>query len=198
MPNPSFRKPYWRMLRTLTTSRNLWIALALLAANALAWIGASPVETLPQVEPRLAPEIAEIRENIWSGKAAGETFSIVFTEQMAAEAVAWYLERHPNVPFSHPRVEIDPGGVTGAGLARLFGLRTPVHGRVQLGLEQGELSLRILELGIARARAPGFIVDALQDELARQVDLAQALPVTLTRLEFGDGIITVEGIYDTR
>lgn len=182
-------------MKRLRRLRNLWIALGLLLANALAWSNAGSLQTLPEVEPRLDPQIVLIREKLWSGKAKGEPFEIVITERMAAEAVAWFLERHPEVPFSHPQVEIDSEGVTGRGLAHVFGLRTPVYGRVLLRLHQGRPLVIIRELGVAGARVPDFVLTAIQGEVEAQFSAAQNLPLRLTRLELGEGTISVEGTY---
>jgi hypothetical protein len=174
---------------------NLWIALGLLLANLLAWASAAPAAALPQVEPRLDPQIVKIREDLWSGTHRGEPFSIVITEQMAAEAIAWFLARHPEVPFSHPQVEIDPAGITGRGLVHLLGLRTPVYGRASLSLEDGKPVVRLIELGVAGAALPPAIFSSLQAQVSGILNQAQNLPVELSRLEMGEGTITVEGVY---
>ncbi len=179
----------------LWRAKNLWIALLLLTANGLAWMNATSGEDLPQVEPRLHPEIAAIRENVWSGEASGEPFSIVITEQMAAEAVAWFLDRHSEVPFSHPQVHVDPDGVTGEGLAHVLGLRVRVHGRVSVELQDEVPVVTLQELGIAGATLPDFVIAVIQAELQAQFDLAGSLPIEVTRLELGEGTITVEGTY---
>lgn len=184
-----------RAWRAILERRDLWIALALLLANGMAWLQAVSAVALPQVEPRLDPQIAEIRQKLWSGEHKGEAFSIVITEQMAAEAVAWFLERHPEVPFSHPQVEIDEGGVTGRGLAHVFGLRTPVHGRVDILLRDGKPLVIVEEIGVAGATIPGFVMSAIQAEVEAQFDAAQGLPLEIYQLELGQGTITVEGVY---
>ncbi len=184
-----FRLPAW--LKRL----DLWIALGLLLANLLAWVTTAPAAGLPEVEPRLDPQIAKIREDLWSGTHKGESFSIVITGQMAAEAIAWFLERHPEVLFSHPQVEIDPAGITGRGLVHLLGLRTPVYGRASLRLENGKPVVRLLELGVAGAALPPAIVSSLQAQVSGILNQSQNLPVELSRLEMGQGTITVEGKY---
>jgi len=182
-------------MRRLLRARNLWIALGLLLFNGLAWLGAASDADLVEVEPRLHPEIVAIREKLWSGEAAGEPFSIVLTEQMSAEGIAWFLARHPEVPFSHPQVEIDPQGVTGRGVAHVLGLRTPVHGRAGIALRDGTPVVTIQELGIAGATAPAFVLSAIQSEIEAQFDLSGRLPMYITRLELGEGTITVEGTF---
>ena len=170
--------------------------MLLLVGNGLAWnslIGTN----LPEPEPVLHPDIAEIRDNWRSGETSGESFSVVVTDQMGAEAIAWFIDRHPEIPFSHPQVEFDPGGVTGRGLARLLGLRTPVFGRVSVRLEDQVPKARLEDLGIASATAPAFLVDALRDEIDRQqrrFSVGQ-LPITITYIEFREGEVLVEGVY---
>jgi hypothetical protein len=170
--------------------------MVLLVGNGLAWntlVGTN----LPEPEPILHPDIAEIRDNWRSGEASGQTFSVVVTNQMGAEAIAWFLERYPEIPFSHPQIEIDPDGVTGRGLARLLGLRTPVFGRVSVRLEEQVPKASLEELGIASATAPPFLVDALRDEIDRQQRRFSVgeLPITITNLEFREGEVLVEGVY---
>jgi hypothetical protein len=116
---------------------------------------------------------------------------------MGEEAIAWFLERYPEIPFSHPQIEIDPDGVTGRGLARLLGLRTPVFGRVSVRLEDQVPKASLEELGIASATAPPFLVDALRDEIDRQQRRFSVgeLPITITNLEFREGEVLVEGVY---
>jgi len=185
-------KQYWR---TLVAHRNLWIGLALLLANGLAWLGAGSASLPPQAEPRLDPQIADIREKLWSGEHKGEAFKIVVTEQMATDAIAWFLVRHPEVPFSHPQVEIEPGGVTGRGLAHVFGLRTPVYGRANILLRDGKPVVVVQEIGVAGVAVPAALTAAIQAELEKQLGASQSLPVDLDRLELGPDTITVEGVY---
>jgi len=184
-----------RYLPAWLENLNFWIALGLLLGNLFAWVSTAPATTLPPVEPRLDPQIARIRQNLWSGTHKGEPFSIVITEQMAAEAIAWFLERRPEVPFSHPQVEIDSHGVTGRGLVHLLGLRTPVYGRASLSLENGKPVVRLIDLGVAGAALPPAIVSSLQAQISGILNQSQNLPVELSRLEMGVGTITVEGVY---
>ena len=176
--------------------RHFWITVFLLLGNGLAW-NAAVSTNLPEPEPILRPEIAEIRDNWRSGEASGETFSVVVTDQMAAEAIAWFLERYPEIPFSHPQVHFDPEGVTGRGLATLLGVRTPVFGRVSVRLVDQVPRATLEEIGIASATAPAFMVDALRDEIDRQQRKFSigALPIVITKIEFREGEVLVEGVY---
>ena len=179
-------RPYW----------NLWVAIALLLSNGLAWWSNAAQALPPEVTPRLAPEIAEIRDKALSGEHGGETFQIVLTEQMAEEALAWFLSRHPEIPFSHPDFTFQADGLTARGLAHVLGLRTPLHGRAALYLDaDGRPGAQILDLGIAGASAPGFVLDAITGEVEAQLDAARNLMVILTKLEMQDGQIVVEGKY---
>jgi hypothetical protein len=184
----------WRS--RLVRGRHLWIALTLLVANGLAW-SAAVSANLPEVRPYLHPEIDAIRETWQSGEAKGESFSVVVTDQMAAETIAWFLSNHPEIPFSHPQVEFHPGGVTGRGVAHLLGLNTPVYGEVSVVMQDGVPRATLEELGVARAAAPGFIVEALRAEVdAQQRRFSPAsIPVTITRLEFREGEVLLEGVY---
>ncbi|MBN1484769.1 MAG: hypothetical protein JXA37_08615 [Chloroflexia bacterium] len=177
--------------------RNVWISLAFLLAWGLAWIGSTARQVdWPEAVPQLDPEIAAIREKVIAGESAGESFSIVVTEQSASDAVAWFLRRHPRVPFSRPWVEIGPDGLTGRGLAHLFGLNAPVYGRASIVLRDGAPVITLHELGVAGAVVPGFVRQAIQSEVESQFDFWQDNPpVEIRRLEFGAGTMTVEGVY---
>jgi hypothetical protein len=183
-------------MRGWRPGRNFWIALALLAANALAWLSAPPAWELVEVEPRMAPEIAAIRDKVQEGGASGETFHIVVTEQQVAETLAWYLAKRPNVPFSHPWVDFEPDGtVTGRGLAHVLGLQTPVQGEVKVSLRDGVPIFTIQDLGVAGVMAPGFVVDTIRSEFESRVDFERnPLAVEITRLELGPGTAILEGV----
>lgn len=174
---------------------SLWIALALLLANGLAWLRLAPLDLQAAAEPRLDPQIAAIREKLFSGQASGQRFEIVVTDQMASEAVAWFLARHPNVPFSHPRIAIDSRGVTAGGVAYILGLRTPVSGRAWVGTRDGRPQVDLQSITLGRAAAPDFILQAVQQEFQSQLTQAQALPVFIERVELGQGHMLIEGTY---
>lgn len=184
-------------MKWLRRTRNWWIALALLAAWGVSWLGAAgPQVNWPEVEPRLAPEIAAIREKAIAGESGGQAFSIVITQESASQAVAWFLGRHPRVPFSRPWVEISAGGIHGQGLVHLFGLNAPVYGRASVVLRDGTPIVTLQELGVAGAAVPGFVRDAIQSEVESQFAFWQEdPPVQITRLELEEGTITVEGVY---
>lgn len=184
-----------RIWQKLIHLRHGWIALLLLVFNGLAWLNAAPVVSLPEYEPRLAPEIAELREKIWSGEHSGEIFQITFTDQSASEAVAWFLAKHPEIPFSHPQVTFTPQGITGRGLIHLLGLRTEVYGNVGVVLSDGLPVITINEIGVAGAKAPTIVVNTITNELNKQVDAINRMPVILRHLKLLDGELVLEGVF---
>ncbi len=173
--------------------KNLWIALLLIAANGIAWFQVAGRVTLPQAEPILHPEIAEIRAHWQARDAVGEPFSVVISDQMAMETIAWFIEPRPDLPVSHPLVEIHPDRVVGGGLLHLLGLRTPVKGEVMVWVENGKLTGRVESVQVAGTAAPGFVVDAVQQAQSLYDDLS--FPIIITTLELREGEVLIEGIY---
>jgi hypothetical protein len=201
MKETSFKKetakqtiPVFGRLFTFLNRRKNWlIALLLLLANAFAWFSVASRVDLVQAAPILHPEIAEIREHWQAGDAVGETFSVVVTDQMAMETVAWFIEPRPNLPFSHPQIEIHPDGVTGGGLVYFMGLRTPVFGRATIYLEAGKPQAILEEVGVAGAKAPAFVLEAIKQ--GQVVYDQMSLPIEVTKLELREGQVLVEGVY---
>lgn len=148
---------------------------------------------LVEAAPILHPEIAEIREHWNAGDAVGETFSVVVTDQMAMETVAWFIEPRTNLPFSHPQIEIHPGSVTGGGLVYFMGMRTPVFGRATIYLEDGKPQATIEEIGVAGTKAPAFVLEAVKQGQAIYDQLS--MPIEITKLELREGEVLVEGVY---
>lgn len=181
------------MIKRLRQRKNGWLALILLLANGFAWLMVAGRVDLPEVDPILHPEVAEIRAHWQARDAVGEPFRLVITDQMAAETIAWFIEPRKQLPFSHPQVEIHPDGVVGRGLLHLGGLRTPVYGRATVTLEDGKPVGRVQELGMGGTAAPDFLVAMVAQAQAVYDDLQ--LPIELTRLELREGEAIVEGVY---
>lgn len=182
-----------RSIAFLMRRKNLLIGLALILANAFAWFSVASRVELVQAAPILHPEIAEIRAHWQAGDAVGEIFSVVVTDQMAMETMAWFIEARPNLPFSHPQIEIHPDGVVGGGLVYFMGLRTPVFGRATIYLEDGKPQGIIEEIDIAGTRAPAFVLEAIKQGQA--VYDQMSLPIEVTKLELREGEVLVEGVY---
>jgi hypothetical protein len=174
-------------------AKNLWIALLLLLANGLAWLMVAGRVSLVAPEPILHPEIATVRAHWQARDAVGEPFSLVVTNQSAAETVAWFIEPRVNLPFSHPQVEIYPDSVVGGGLIHVMGLRLPIYGRATVRLVDGKPEGTLQELRVSGAATPQFVLDAIARAQAVYDDLD--LPIEITRLELGEGEALIEGIY---
>jgi len=171
---------------------NLWIAVALVAANLYAWTSVMLAAAAPYVvAPIRAPQIVTLLEYIESGKHSGETWQVTLTELEAEQTITWYLQRYPQIPFTHPRVRITPDYVSGEGDATIAGLRVHVGGKARVTLANGLPVVQILELSLP---LPSPIRQALEDEMRVQLRRADALPVRFTSAEWGNGVVVVCGV----
>jgi len=179
--------------RTLK-SPNLWFALLLLLVNGAAWAHAlAPQGPVIAVEPRLEADVATLREQLIEGGHSGEPFRVEVTNQEAAETVAWYLERHPSIPFGEPQVFITPGGILASGVAQIAGLRVGLTGRAGVELRDGVPYVTLVDLDVAGVVVPGFVQARIQDEIDAQFALAQDLPVQIDEWLLEEGKATVQG-----
>ena len=181
-----------RLPAFLKKRKNFLIALVLIVANLFAWFMVSSRVNLYEAEPILHPEIAEIRAHWQAGDAVGETFSVIVTDQMAMETIAWFIEPR-DLPFSHPQIEIHPDGVTGGGLVYVMGMATPVFGRASIYLEEGKPQGIVEEVGVAGTKAPGFVLEAIKQGQALYDQLS--FPIEITTLELREGEVFIEGVY---
>lgn len=182
-----------KRLQPFLQARNLWIALLLLLANGVAWFSIAGRVDWPVVEPVLHPEIAEIRTHWQARDAVGESFQVVVTDQMAAETIAWFMGKRPNLPVSQPLVEIHPDGVVGGALVNVMGLRTPVTGRARIWLANGKPDGVVEAVHVAGTAAPDFILAAVDN--AKSFYDALSFPIEITRLELREGEVLIEGVY---
>ncbi len=184
-----------RLISRLLKPINLWIALALLAANGLAWATAlAPSGLTYTVEPVLEPSLADLRDRLWEGGHNGERFELNVTGQKAAESIAWFLGNHPEIPFSHPRIAFHPGEVESWGEVEMLGLRLSIHGQATMVLENGVPIVTLTDLEIAGAPVPSFVLEAIQDAVYEQVDLSnRELPVIFETLELREGEAVASG-----
>jgi hypothetical protein len=181
-------------MKRMITSFNFWIALALLLANGAAWAYAlAPDGPAVKVEPRLEPQLAELRARLIEGGHSGEPFSLEVTDQEAAETIAWYLARHPNVPFRDPQVSIRPNGISARGVAEIAGLRVGLSGRARIELHQGRPAISVAELDVAGVGVPGFVRSRIQAEIDAQFKMAQNLPVVIEEFSLEEGRAVVRG-----
>jgi hypothetical protein len=175
-------------------SLNFWFALILLLANGAMWAYAlAPEGPAIKVDPILEPDLAELRQRLIEGGHSGEPFTIEVTDQEAAETLAWYLSRHPNVPFGEPQVFITPGGITAKGVAEIAGLRVGLTGQAHIELRDGVPIVTLGDLDVAGVAVPGFVRNTIQNEIDAQFALAQDLPVSIDELVLDEGKATVRG-----
>jgi hypothetical protein len=173
---------------------NLWFALLLLLANGAAWAHAlSPQGPGVAVEPRLEPDLATLRERLIEGGHSGEPFRVEVTDQEAAETIAWYLERHPSIPFGEPQVFITPEGIVASGVAQIAGLRVGLTGSAAVELRGGVPYVTLVDLDVAGVAVPGFVRTRIQDEIDAQFALARDLPVQIDEWVLEEGKATVWG-----
>ena len=184
-----------RLIRRLLKPINLWIALALLAANGLAWAAAlAPSGPTYTVEPVLEPSLDDLRTHLREGTYHGERFELDVTDQEAAESIAWFLSNHPEIPFRHPRIGFHPGEVEAWGDVEVLGLRLSIHGRATMVLENTVPVVTLTDIGVAGAPVPGFVLEAIQDAMYEQVDLSnRELPVLFETLELREGKAVASG-----
>lgn len=179
--------------RTLK-SLSFWFALVLLAANGAAWAYAlAPQGPAVEVQGRLEPGLADLRDRLIEGGHSGEPFKLEITDQEAAETIAWYLERHPRIPFDEPQVFITVQGVAAKGVAEIAGLRVALTGRAHIVLHDGVPSVTLRDLDVAGVAVPGFVRERIQAEIDAQFSLAQDLPVLIEAFVLEEGKATVQG-----
>jgi hypothetical protein len=182
------------MVKKTVGSLSFWFALILLLANGAMWAYAlAPEGPAVTVEPRLAPSVADLREKLIEGGHSGEPFILEITDQEAAETIAWYLGRHPNIPFGQPRVFITPEGIIARGVAEIAGLRVGLTGRAQIELRDGVPIVMLKDLDVAGMAVPGFVRDRIQAEIDAQFSLAQDLPLIVDELILETGRATARG-----
>ncbi len=171
---------------------NLWIAVALVIANVFAWAQViSAASQAYAVDPIREPEIEELLNYIYSGEHSGETWEVTLTELEAEQTITWYLQRWPQIPFAHPKIEITPDYIAGEGDATITGLRVHVGGKARITLENGLPVVDILALSIP---LPAPIREGIERELQVQLQRADFLPVRFISTEWRDGEVVVRGV----
>jgi hypothetical protein len=184
-----------KLIRNLLKPINLYIALALLIANGLAWATSlEPSGPTYTAEPVLEADLDDLRLRLREGGHSGERFELHVTGQEAAESIAWFLSNHPEIPFKHPRIEFHPGIVESWGEVEVLGLKLSIHGQATMVLEDGIPVVTLTDLGVAGAPVPGFVLKAIQDAVYQQVDLSnRQLPVIFETLEIQEGAAVATG-----
>lgn len=173
---------------------NVWFALLLLLANGAAWVQAlAPEGPALTVEPRLEPGLADLRQRLIEGGHSGESFALEVTDREAAETIAWYLARHPRIPFDQPQVSITPDGIAARGMAEIAGLRVGLSGKARIVLHDGVPEVTLVHLDVAGLALPSFVQQRIQAEIDAQFALAQDLPVAIEEFALSEGKAVVRG-----
>ena len=173
---------------------NVWIALLLLLANGAAWAYAlAPAGPAVKVEARLEADVAALRQQLIEGGHGGETFGLEITDQEAAETIAWYLARHPNVPFANPQVSIRPTGIIATGVTEIAGLRVGINGQAHIELRNSIPVVTLAGLDVAGVGIPRFVRERIQAEIDAQFSLAQNLPLVFEDIRLEEGRAVVRG-----
>jgi hypothetical protein len=184
-----------KLIRTLRKPINLWIALALLVANGLAWATALASGGPAYVaEPILAPSLDDLRTRLIEGGHSGERFEVHVTDREAADSIAWFLDKRPEVPFRHPRIAFHSNGLDAWGEVDILGLKLSIHGWATMVLENGIPIVTLTDLEVAGAPVPGFVLEAIQNAVYEQVDLSnRQLPIVFETLELREGEVIAGG-----
>ena len=183
------------MIKRLLTSSNFWVAFVLLITNGIAWAYAlAPSGPAVEVQPRLATDIEGLRHKLNEGGHSGEPFVVDVTDQEAVETIAWYLNRHPNIPFGEPQVSITSSGISARGVAEIAGLRVGLSGRADIELRDGVPIVTLEDLDVAGVAVPGLVRHRIQAEVDTQFGLAQDLPLIIDEVVLGEGRATVRGV----
>ena len=104
-----------------------------------------------QAEPRLSQQLAELRQRLRAGTHQGEPFEVTATDRELEEAIAWYLEWRPSIPFRNSQVCIDPDGVEARGEVHLGTIQLPLSGRANVLLHDSLPVVTIERLEVGKA-----------------------------------------------
>ncbi len=145
-------------------------------------------------EPRVAGELARLRDMVESGTHHGESFTLTFTDREVEEALVWYARRHATASFPEARVTITPEGVELSGEGPFGGLHATMTGRADVYVQDGVPVVSIYELKMGKAELPDFLRFELEDQLNRQLALRQdVLPLVFDEIGLQEGRLTVRG-----
>jgi hypothetical protein len=146
------------------------------------------------VEPRLSPQLLELRERLRAGTHHGEHFEVSVTNSELEEAIAWYVERRPRIPFRNPQVFIHEYGIEAKGEARLSKMRLVVGGQAGVAVQDGLPVITVERLDLGKAGLPGFALSQVQAEVEKQLSLRQEnLPVIVEGIELEESQLAVQG-----
>ncbi|NIN63826.1 MAG: hypothetical protein GTO63_03755 [Anaerolineae bacterium] len=146
------------------------------------------------VEPRLSPQLTELKERLDAGTHHGEPFEVTLTNRELGEAVAWYLRRLPGVPFDNPQVSIEPGAIEARVETQLGKMRLPATARAWVFVQDGRPLVTVERVQLGSAALPDSILFLVEDQLNKNLAMREGdLPVILDEVELEQGRFTVRG-----
>jgi hypothetical protein len=155
---------------------------------------ASNEDSQTVVEPRLSTHLTELKELLDAGTHHGEPFEVTLTNRELGEAVAWYLQRLPDVPFDNPQLSIDPDAIEARVETRLGKMRLPATARGWPFVQDGRPLVTVETLKFGSAGLPDSILFLVEDQLNKNLTIRGGdLPVILDEVELGEGQLTVRG-----
>jgi hypothetical protein len=147
-----------------------------------------------QVEPRLSPQLAELREKLRCETYSGEPFEVTATNRELEEAIAWYVDRRPRIPFRNPQVSIDDEGVEARGEAHLGKYKLRVSGRASVFVQDGLPIVTVEQLQLGKVGLPRLVLTQVEAELDKQLNVRKEdLPAIIEGIELEEGRVTVWG-----
>jgi hypothetical protein len=145
--------------------------------------------------PRLARELAELREKVKAGTHQGESFELTVTDVELEETLAWYAARHAGSPLPEAKISIDSDGIGVSGDVELGGFRADITGRADAYLLDGVPTVSVIELRMGAMELPEFVRFQLEDQLNTQLMLREGeFPVIVEELELEEGRLTMRGL----
>ena len=151
-------------------------------------------DTKRGIEPRLSAQLAELRERLRAGTHHAETFEVTATNRELEEAITWYLERHPHIPFGNPQLSIDSVAIELRAETQLDRMRLPVSGRAGVFLRDGVSIITLEQWELGKVSLPDFILFQIEDQLNKRLAMGEEdLNVTLEEVELEEGQLSVRG-----
>lgn len=146
------------------------------------------------IEARLSPQLQQLLERLRAGTHHGETYELTLTNRELAEAIVWYLQRHPGLPFANPQVSIEPDAIDARVETKLGKTSFPLSGRGAVLVQDGIPRVTVEQLEIGKADLPEFILFQMEDQLNQNLAVREGnLPLILEQVELGEGQLTVRG-----
>ncbi len=146
------------------------------------------------IEARLSPQLRQLFERLRDRTHHGETFELTLTNMELAEAIVWYLRRHPELPFANPQVSIEPDAIEAQVETRLGKMSFAVSARIDVVVHNGIPRVGLEQLRVGKADLPGSILFHVDDQLKQNLAVRGGdLPLMLEQLVPEEGQLRVRG-----